>query len=272
MSTSRHNPTGGASQHFDNNRLEKVIARYQAGDANALTEIVALSRPRVETLIRFNGTADFRSEDELISDVNYKLVRSVGRFNSAKGSAFTFVSCLIQNALHTAVTSARKNASRYVELDEATVSTLRTNGDGQTRDAVDDLADRIKRGVRTTLSDPAELQTTRWYVTSFLDGAFELRRFKCCDAPMVVHGLSHERARELYDLCLLECRRVTYDSLPQQPTIAAGRLVGTRSAWMLRYAHLLDAAEFDKFFRLSRDLSPFVVGAHRSRKQIETTG
>src|SRR6516225_4387084 len=118
MSTSRHNPAGGASQHLNNSRLEEVIARYQAGDANALTEIVALSRPRVETLIRFNGTTRYYSEAELLSDVNFKLVRSVAKFNPARGSAFSFVSCLIENELRSSVSRARKQCARYVELDE----------------------------------------------------------------------------------------------------------------------------------------------------------
>ena len=69
------------------------------------------------------------------------------------------------------------------------------------------------------LSDPAEFQTMRWYVTSFLDGAFELRRHKCADAAMTVYGLRHDRARELYDLCLLECRRVMFAHLPPRPKV-----------------------------------------------------
>jgi hypothetical protein len=50
-----------------------------------------------------------------------------------------------------------------------------------------------------------------------------------------------------------------YDSLSGRPPIAAGRLVGTREAWMLRYAPLLSPDEFTKFATLTKDLSPFVV-------------
>jgi hypothetical protein len=76
---------------------------------------------------------------------------------------------------------------------------------------------------------------------------------------MVVYGLRHGRARELYVLCLLECRRVMFDTLPPRAPIAPGRLIGTREAWMVHYAHLLSADEFTKFATLTRSLSPFVV-------------
>ena len=44
-----------ADHHFDNQRLEAVIARFQrTGDTASLTEIVELSQPRALTLIRFS--------------------------------------------------------------------------------------------------------------------------------------------------------------------------------------------------------------------------
>lgn len=66
-------------------------------------------------------------------------------------------------------------------------------------------------------------------------------------------------------------RRVLYDDLPQRPQIPPGRLIGTRGAWMTRYAPLLDAVEFTKFVTLTKDLSPFVLllidPQSRSRRQ-----
>ena len=88
---------------------------------------------------------------------------------------------------------------------------------------------------------------------------------------MNVFSLSHGRSRELYDLTMLEVRRVLYDDLPQRPQIPPGRLIGTRSAWVVRYASLLDAVEFTKFVTLTKDLSPFVLllidPQSRSRRQ-----
>jgi hypothetical protein len=251
---------GNAESHFDNSRLEECIGRFQReGDAASLSEIVELSQRRAEVLIRFHGSARYCTEAELLSDIHYKLIKAVAKFDPARGSAFTFVSRVIFTSLHTSVALARRRDTRYVELDEIIANQLHTNGETKSRDALDDLEHRIRSGARTTLSDPAELQTMRWYVDSFLNGAFELRRHQCCDAAITVYGLRHDRSRELYDLCLLECRRVMYDSLPPQSPIAPGRLVVTRSSWALRYQPLLTAVEFSKFVTLTRGLNPFVV-------------
>jgi hypothetical protein len=70
---------GGATDpHFDNARFEQVVERFQrTGDASSLSEIVELSQQRALTLIRFNGTHRYWSEDELLSDINYKLMRGI---------------------------------------------------------------------------------------------------------------------------------------------------------------------------------------------------
>jgi len=59
------------------------------------------------------------SEAELLSDINYKLLKAVDRFDPTKGSAFTFVSQVVTNVLCTSVTIARRSSNRFVELDEA---------------------------------------------------------------------------------------------------------------------------------------------------------
>jgi hypothetical protein len=83
---------------------------------------------------------------------------------------------------------------------------------------------------------------------------------------MTVYGVGHSRSRELYDLTMLEVRRILYDDLPQRPQIVPGRLHGTRFAWMARYASLLDADEFTKFVTLMRNLNPFVLLAAAKRR------
>jgi hypothetical protein len=76
---------------------------------------------------------------------------------------------------------------------------------------------------------------------------------------MAVYSLKHERSRELYDLTMLEVRRVLYDDLKYRQPIAAGRLLGTRCAWLAPYRPLLSESEFTKFVVLVRNLGPFVV-------------
>jgi hypothetical protein len=223
------------------------------------------------TLIRFMKTARYQREDELLSDINFKLLRAVGSFTPERSHAFSFLSCVITNALRTAVTNARKRAKQYVEFDQATANKLCTNGESESRDALDDLAHRIRTGVKTTLTDATEQDVQRWFVTSFCDDGFAQLRHQCADAAMAVYSLSHDRSRELYDLTMLECRRLLYDDLPPREPIAAGRLLGTRCAWMTRYRPLLNDSEFTKFVILVRDLGPFVIllvdPQNKSRRQ-----
>ena len=140
-------------------------------------------------MIRFHKTGRYGTEDELISDVNFELLRAVEKFDPAKGSAFTFVSCIIQNTLHTSVSKARTAASRCVELDEALASALPANGESAAvsdREAIDDLVHRLKVSVRTILTDQLELEAQRWYVESFTQEGFEHRRHQCANAAMKV--------------------------------------------------------------------------------------
>jgi hypothetical protein len=95
MFTTKHNPRGGGSLHCDNDKLEEFIASYQTqGDAGSLSEIIRLTQDRALTLIWFHKTTRYCTKDELLSDVNFKLLRAVNKFDPAKGTAFTFVSQL----------------------------------------------------------------------------------------------------------------------------------------------------------------------------------
>src|SRR6516162_2701069 len=98
MFASRHHPDGGASAHCDNSAIEAAITRYQTSrDLESLSQVVEMTQRRADTLIRFYRTTRYRSHDELISDVNFKLIRAVSKFDPHKGSAFTFVSQVIAN-------------------------------------------------------------------------------------------------------------------------------------------------------------------------------
>jgi hypothetical protein len=195
-------------------------------------------------LIRFYKTTRYRARDELLSDINFKLMRAVEKFAPSKGSAFTFVSQVVMNALCTAVTSKRKDLAPHRRLTRVDLNNLTTNGEVESQHIVDDLAHRVRIGVRTTLEDATERDVQRWFVESFCDDGFEHRRCECGDAAMNVFSLSHARSRELYDLTMLEVRRVLYGDIPQRPQIVPARLHGTRLAWLARYAPLLDADEF----------------------------
>jgi DNA-directed RNA polymerase specialized sigma24 family protein len=279
----KHHPNGEGGQHLDNGRLEECIARLQKGDANALAEIVKLTQPRTEALIRFYRTGQYCAESELVSDVNFKLMRSIRRFDPAKGAAFSFVSAVITSTLRTAVTSQRKNWTRYTELDGELANTLPAPSDNWEK--ADDLVFKVKSRARTTLTNETEISAQRWLIESFCQDGFAARRHTCSDICMSVYQLSHARSRELHDLSALEVRRALFDDLKQREQIIPGRLLCSRSAWMTNYQPLLSPAEFTKFYVLMKNLAPYLLllivdpaknGSHRrdrcpavGRKNIE---
>jgi hypothetical protein len=76
---------------------------------------------------------------------------------------------------------------------------------------------------------------------------------------MGVFQLSHARSRELHDLSMLEIRRVLYDDLKPRRQTVPGHLLGTRAAWMVRYAPLMTEAEFTRFCVLMANLAPYLL-------------
>ena len=231
MFTSKHHPNGGAVSHCDNFQLEQAIARFQNGDARSLGEVIRLVEPRAQTLIRFYKTHHYQSESELLSDINFKLLKSITKFDPKRASAFSYVSAVITSTLQTSVTNIRRQWSRYSELTDELASSLRAKEHDRT--SADDIAHRIRSHVKTTLTEPLEIEAQRWYVESFTDDGFAYRRHQCANAAMVVYRLSHARSRELYDLTMLEVRRVLYADVKRRQKIIAGRLLGTRCAWMV---------------------------------------
>jgi hypothetical protein len=252
-------PHANGTLRVDNGRLEQLITSYQSGTdrVSALSEIVTLTQQRALTLIRFHRTSRYRTESELLSDIHFKLMRALDRFDPSKGSGFTFVSCVIKNTLCTAVTMSRRQRATYIRMRPSIVRQLVCKTED--RSGVDDIAHKIKSAVRTTLTDQIELSAQRWFVESFLSDGFDSRRHECANAAMSVHNLGHDRSRELYDLTMLEVRRVLFDDLPPRRPIAPQQLRGTRCGWLARYAHLIDAGELTKVVTLVHDLSPFVI-------------
>ena len=165
-----------------------LIARYQAGDAGSLGEVVRLTQPRAQTLIRFYKTHLYRPEDELLSDIAVKLMRSVGRFDPKRASGFSYVSRIIDSSLKTAVSNQRRHWSRNVELDIELTNSLPARSDDWS--VCDDLVFKVKSRVRTTLTDETELSACRWLINSFCQDGFASRRHACADACMGAYQLS----------------------------------------------------------------------------------
>jgi hypothetical protein len=257
LTTSKHHPNGGAISHCDNAQLEQAIARFQAGDAASLGEVIRLVEPRALTLIRFHKTNHYRPEDELLSDINFKLMRSIRKFDARRASGFSYVSRIIDSSLRTSVSNQRRNWQRYSELSDEIANRLPARSDDWS--VCDDLVFKVKSRVRTTLTDETELSACRWLVESFCQDGFASRRHACADACMGVFQLSHARSRELHDQVMLEVRRVLYGDLKPREQIIPGRLLGTRAAWMARYSPLLTQSEFTWFCVLMAGLAPYLL-------------
>jgi hypothetical protein len=258
FTTSKHHPNGGAISHCDNAKLEAAISRYQVGDAASLGEIIQLVEPRIRTLVRFHKTHHYRPEDELLSDVNFKLMRSIGRFDARRATGFAYVSKIIDSSLKTAVSNQRRNWSRHCELNDELVNTLPAQTDDNS--ALDDLRDRIHAEAKTTLVDPLEIAAQQWFLESFIADGFDARRHECADACMAVFtGITHAKSREIHDLSRLELRQLLYDDIKRREQISPGQLYGTRCAWMAQYSPLLSGAEFTKFVVLMKNLAPYLL-------------
>jgi DNA-directed RNA polymerase specialized sigma subunit len=88
--------------------------------------------------------------------VNFKLLKAVGKFDPTKGTAFTFVSQVIANALCTSVSNARRDTARYKKLTRPILAQLTDKTED--RAGVDDITHRMRASVRTTLTDAVEFR------------------------------------------------------------------------------------------------------------------
>ena len=248
-----------AAQFFDSKHVERLIVQYQKdGCRETLGEIVNRCQPITISLIRKRCTFAHEDEDELLAIVNRKLLISLPQFDRTRGSAFSFVSRLAVNMLCTTVTHRCKLASRYPALEESLALSLADErADLNSQLAVDDLVQQI-RSIKSSIELEHERAAQRWYVSSFIDCGFELRRHTCSDACMLVYGLSHRRSRQLFDLTLLEVRRAVW-SETKHPCITLGELRGTKQMPLSRYHNFLSPSEFSKFALLMKDLAPSLV-------------
>ena len=165
-----------------------MIRRYQANPERTeiLGEVISRCRPIALSLIRSKGTVLHEDEDELLSVVDRKLMRSLPEYCLDRGTAFAFVFRLTVNMLSTTVTRRRKLAARFPPLDELTIATTPDEGSGiNSKLALDDLAERI-RSIRSSCEAETERQAQRWRVASFLDLEFALRRHEVSNACMKV--------------------------------------------------------------------------------------
>jgi hypothetical protein len=244
---------------FDSAKVEAMICEYQrTGSTELLGAVISRCQPITESLIRSRATFTYEDEDELVSIVNAKLLKSLRQYSATRGTAFSFVSRLTVNMLATTVTYKRKMAGRFPPLEDGLVAMVpdeRVAFSSQV--AVDDLVQQI-RLIKSACTLPAEREAQKWYIESFLDAGFELRRHEYADAAMKVYNLTHRRARDLYDLTILSVRQTLWTETKHRE-VDPNRLKGTKGTPLLRYTNFLTKDEFSKFVNLMRDLAPLLV-------------
>jgi hypothetical protein len=156
----------------------------------------------------------------------------------------------------TAVGETWRRNSLHVELDPQKAESLSAPGNGLR--ATDDIVERIRSEIKTVATAASELSAQRWYFESLAECGFAIKRFQAANRAMQVFALGHGRARLLYDLTILEARRVVIDDR-RIPVISPQSLRSTRLAGFTKFAKYLSTPEFSKLAVLLKDLPPSLV-------------
>jgi DNA-directed RNA polymerase specialized sigma24 family protein len=197
---------GGVNgQHyFDSARARAWIEEFnRCGDMEAINELLRHVEPLAKSILEYRCTNRYESVDELLSQIRIKLWRSARLYDRAKGSAFSFVSRIIQSVSYSAVSNAWARSECFCELNEESSSYPCTPDAGE---AVADIETRV-RLIKTPTRAEHELAAQRWLVASLLDCGFRLRRHEAGNAMMEVFGVDYVRSRWLYDMTLVALRR-----------------------------------------------------------------
>ena len=171
------NPTAEPARFFDSEAVETLIGNYQRTESiEVLGEIIAACQPLSESLVRSRQSFRFIPETELFSNIDHKLLSAIPAYDSRRGTAFSFISRTVTNAVCTSITLQKKLVRRYQPLDEVLIaSTPDTKADFDSTLAVDDLKHQI-RSVKSPCTRQSEREAQKWYVESFIDAGFGMRR------------------------------------------------------------------------------------------------
>jgi Sigma-70 region 2 len=248
---------GGANgQHyFDSNYARQLIETYNlTGDQTALNDLLEHTEPLARSILEYRSTTRYEALDELMSRIRIKVWRSARLYDPGKGTAFSFIATIIKSISYSAVSDAWARSERFCELDQEHNSYPYTTN---STEAIAEIEYRV-RSIKTPCIDPYELQAQRWFIESFIDCGFRIRRHEASDAVMQVFGLDHARSRQLFDLTMVAVRR---ELLPNRrlTLVTPFDLRGTKIQALIRYAKYLSSEEFTRLATLLRDVAPSVV-------------
>lgn len=195
---------------------------------------------------------------ELVSEVHFKIFRSIHHYHPDRGRAFSFLTVLTSNHLTSYRQVCYGRTHRQRMLREDIVDNSLSTESRDARDAIEDIMVRLYAILTTPLTLRNELAVSRWYVDSFFDCGFELKRNEYAEAARQVYGIPIERARQIYDLTMLTVRRALYDP-SRMPSIKAEDLTATRNNPWPNYGKLLTPEELKKLISITRGIAPYTL-------------
>lgn len=193
--------------------------------------------------------------DELLSRVRIKVWRSLRLYDPARGSAFSFFAKIISSTAASIVGECWQRSGRFCGLDEADYCSA--PAEAANSEAIAEIEYKVRQ-VKTSCTDRYELDAQVWFIESFIDCGFCIRRHEASDAVMQVFGLDHSRSRQLFDLTMVAVRRELLPHRRLRP-VAPHQLRSTKGEALIRYARYLSSEEFSRLAALLRDVAPSVV-------------
>lgn len=260
VSSWRH--PNGVSPIFDSAFAESLIRQYNeslGSDITALDSLLRHVEPLARSILEYRASSKFEELDELLSRVRLKLWKTLRLYDPARGTAFTFCATVITSAAMSSVAEAWARSDRHCEITEAAAYTV--PADAASSEALSDINYRVRQA-KSACTNPYERRAQRWFIESFIDTGFVLKRHQASDAVMRVFGISHPRSRQLHDLTMLEVRRQLVGE-KRLPLITPDLLRRTKSHALMRYGPFLSRNDFSKLAVLMRDLAPSLVLAIR---------
>jgi hypothetical protein len=254
----RHSPRGAVHQ-FNEQRVRQLVIAWQADQRpELLNQILLLTQPLLSGVIlsRTSYVADF---DETLSDLRIRLWKKLPHYDHTKGRIFSFLTMIAHQLITELGVRHRLYQQRYNPTGAELLDHPQYSTEPEVRrdEKLDDLNWRIY-GVKTTLSDPFELEAQRWLINGLVSTEFGLYRHQAADSMSIVFGLSPQRSRMLHDLTMLEVRRQLLDVV-EIPTVSRRSLIGTRGRALAKYSDQLSSADFSRLVFLMRNLAPVII-------------
>ena len=246
----------GTNYYFDPEYARERIETFNcSGDSQALDDLLRHVEPLAKSILEYRCTTKYENVDELLSRIRIKLWRSLRLYDPERGTAFSFCAKIISSTAQSIVGEVWNRQERFLSLSDADRCTV--PADVSSSEAIAEIEYRVRQ-VKTGCTDPFELDAQKWFVESFIDCGFHIRRHEAADSAMKVYGLDHARSRQLFDLTMVAVRR---ELLPVRrlQMVTSFQLRGTKIQALIRYAKYLSTDEFTRLAVLLRDVAPSVV-------------